>query len=262
MGYYIGIDCGSSVTKGVLMKDTELLKCEQLKTAHRPKQAMANLLEKLALGIEPQELKVITTGYGRELLGDRDKSVTEISCHAKGAHYLGQRLGKSIRTVIDIGGQDVKVIVLDDQGQVSDFLMNDKCAAGTGRFVEVLMDKLGQQVEQLDAFVKDAMPVKISSMCTVFAESEVIGLLASEVTASAIAMGIVHSIADRTANFARRLPLTDSIFFSGGLARSQALKACLESGVNQELVVHELSQYAGAIGAALIGQKSRRMVKK
>lgn len=244
------------------MEGRKLIKKEQLKTAHRPKQTMEALLALLTQGIEAEGYKVITTGYGRELLNGVDKSVTEISCHAVGAHFLGERQGKSIRTVIDIGGQDVKVIALDAQGLVVDFLMNDKCAAGTGRFVEVLMDKLGQQVEDLDHFVEGALPVKISSMCTVFAESEVIGLLASDVTASAIAMGIVHSIADRTANFAKRLSLESHIFFSGGLARSSALMTCLEDGIGHSLVVDELSQYAGAIGAALIGQKSKRMNRK
>lgn len=241
------------------MADSQLLKYESLKTAHKPKQAMSELLNCLSEGLDREDCRIITTGYGRELLTESDKSVTEISCHASGAHYLGQSLGKSIRTVIDIGGQDVKVIALDQQGMVIDFLMNDKCAAGTGRFVEVLMEKLGQPVENLDSFVEGSLPVKISSMCTVFAESEVIGLLASEVTASAIAMGIVHSIADRTANFAKRLTLEESIFFSGGLARSSALKSCLNEGLNQALITHELSQYAGAIGAALIGQRSKRM---
>lgn len=244
------------------MKGRQLMKVEQMKTAHRPKQTMENLLSRLMQGLEHESVGIITTGYGRELLSDADKSVTEISCHAVGAHFLGDRQGKQIRTVIDIGGQDVKVIALDAQGLVVDFLMNDKCAAGTGRFVEVLMDKLEQQVESLDRFVEGALPVKISSMCTVFAESEVIGLLASDVTASAIAMGIVHAIADRTTNFAKRLSLESDIFFSGGLARSHALKHCMESGLGQELVVDELSQYAGAIGAALIGQKSKRMKRR
>lgn len=255
--YYLGIDCGSSVTKAVLMKGNEIVAYNQCPTAHRPKQAMTELLNELTAHLRPEEFKVITTGYGRDLL-EHSQSVTEITCHAIGAHYLGSQIGTSVRTVIDIGGQDVKVIALDRDGMVVDFLMNDKCAAGTGRFVEVLMGKLGERIETIDQFVSGALPVKISSMCTVFAESEVIGLLATDVKAKSIALGIVHAIGERTSHFAQRITLEETLFFTGGLAKCAVLKDCLEFGIGKSIYTHDMSQYAGAIGAALIGQRRKR----
>jgi predicted CoA-substrate-specific enzyme activase len=244
--YSIGIDSGSSTTKGVLFDGEKIIKKAIRLTGANPRKTMKSLYEEL----KPEgETYTVTTGYGRELLQESDKSVTEITCHGKGAAFLCEEAG----SIIDIGGQDSKVILLDRDKNIKDFIMNDKCAAGTGRFVEVIMRILHEDIDDLDVYVKDSDPVKISSMCTVFAESEVVSLLAKDVEGSSVASGVVDSICNRTAIFAKRLPLDGQIFFSGGLSNSRAICNALQKHVGLPIVTHPLSQYTGAIGAAVIG---------
>lgn len=238
----LGLDSGSTTTKAVLY-DGEIIAKELVPTSHDPRSVLARLFEKY-----PADT-VVVTGYGRDLLPAADRKITEITCHARGAHYLNP----ATRTVIDIGGQDSKVMSLSETGKLQDFLMNDKCAAGTGRFLDVLMKVLHGDIEELDHFVRSALPVSISSMCTVFAESEVIGMLANDVPPSAIARGVVQSIANRTATFAKRLDVVDTVFFSGGLSRSNVLRESLSQALGYEIVSHPDAPLAGAIGAALIG---------
>ena len=192
--------------------------------------------------------------YGRALLPEADKSITEITCHGAGAAFLCP----GCDTVIDIGGQDSKVILLDPSGgQVKDFLMNDKCAAGTGRFLEMTMSRVGSDITSIDTFVEGAEPVTINSMCAVFAESEIIGLLAQETPPGSIALGCIYSICRRTAIFAQKLaPEHPKVFFSGGLAQSQVVREVLARYLGVESVTaHPLCQYNGAIGAAVLGWK-------
>ncbi len=247
----IGIDSGSSTTKGVLYGSDGVVKTVLVPTGANPKRTLKHVYETLKETADHQNKSVytVTTGYGRDLLPEADKRVTEITCHGKGAAVLA----KEVSAVIDIGGQDSKVILLDRDSNIKDFLMNDKCAAGTGRFVEVIMRLLHQDLSDLDTYVEKAEPTKISSMCTVFAESEVISLLANDVGGDSIAKGVIASICDRTAIFARRLPLSGKIFFSGGLAQFEIMKSELEKCLGLEVVTHEMSQFAGAIGAARIG---------
>ena len=155
----------------------------------------------------------------------------------------------------DIGGQDCKVITLDSHGQVNDFLMNDKCAAGTGRFMEMIMARVGSDISHLDEFVHGCRPVPINSMCAVFAESEIVGLMAQETPPGDIVLGCVHSICHRTAIFAQRLTGGHpDIFFSGGLAQSEVMRAVRgEYMKTSHITTHPLSQYTGAIGAAVLG---------
>lgn len=170
--YSIGIDSGSVATKAVLFNGKILAKVI-LPTGWSPKTASTKAMNLLIgkSGIDKSEVKkIIGTGYGRISMPFADKTVTEITCHGKGAHFLNN----NVRTILDIGGQDSKVISLDDNGNVIDFTMNDKCAAGTGRFLEVMSNVLGIDVGELDDFTKDIDPEPITSMCTVFAESEVI----------------------------------------------------------------------------------------
>ena len=179
---------------------------------------------------------------------------TEITCHGAGAAFLCP----GCDTVIDIGGQDSKVILLDPSGgQVKDFLMNDKCAAGTGRFLEMTMSRVGSDIASIDTFVEGAEPVTINSMCAVFAESEIIGLLAQETPPGSIALGCIYSICRRTAIFAQKLaPENPKVFFSGGLAQSQVVREVLARYLGVESVTaHPLCQYNGAIGAAVLGWK-------
>lgn len=240
----IGIDSGSTTTKGVVISGDKVVKTMILPTSYNPKKTMRDMYVTLK-GAE--EAYVVTTGYGRELLDERDRSITEITCHARGALFLAPDCGG----VLDIGGQDSKVIELDASFGVKDFLMNDKCAAGTGRFMEVMMRIMHKDLMELDAFIHGASPEKINSMCAVFAESEIIGLLAEGKDRSRIAMGVVDAICMRTSNFAKRVRLKDKVFFSGGLAQSEVVRQTLEKHLGLPVVTHELAQYVGAIGAAL-----------
>ncbi|MBN7572994.1 MAG: acyl-CoA dehydratase activase [Clostridium beijerinckii] len=246
--YTLGIDSGSTTTKGVLFDGKTIVKTMIIKTSAKPKDSIRKVYDEL---YSKNVKYTITTGYGRGLLEEADKTITEITCHAQGAVFLNP----TIRGVIDIGGQDSKVILLDNSLNVVDFLMNDKCAAGTGRFVDVMMRILEEDMKNIDDFVRDRNPVSISSMCTVFAESEIISLLAKDIHRGDIALGIIHSISKRTANFAQKLNLQGDIFFSGGLALSETFRTTLESYLNKKVITNELCQYAGAIGAAAIGYK-------
>ena len=247
----IGIDSGSTTTKGVLICDHQLIDTFILPTSYNPKQTIRAVFDHLRGG---EDIYTVTTGYGRGLLEVANHSVTEITCHAKGAHYLCPELGM----VVDVGGQDSKVIALDQGHLVKDFLMNDKCAAGTGSFIEFMMRLLHKDLFELDAFLEGATPVPINSMCAVFAESEVIGMLSRGVLPSDVAMGVVDSVAKRTANFVKRLPLKGPVFFSGGLASSEVIRSALEKHLSLPVITHEKSQWAGAIGAAVIGLQKNK----
>ena len=194
------------------------------------------------------------TGYGRQLVDFADKQVTEISCHGPGARLLAP----AARTVIDIGGQDSKVIQRDEYGNLSDFLMNDKCAAGTGRFLEVISRTLGASVERLDTLTEGVAPHAITSMCTVFAESEAISLRSAGVPPEAILAGVINAMARRSAHFIGRLPAQGPLLFTGGVSRCATFAAMLERHLGMTVHRHPDAQFAGAIGAALIGQRQRR----
>lgn len=244
----IDIDAGSTTTKGVLMRDGNIVAHKLFLTAGNPQKAMETLL--IAFDYHPN-MSVVTTGYGRKLI-PFSKSLTEISCHAKGAKYLYPETAN----IIDIGGQDSKVIRLDSYGNVDEFNMNDKCAAGTGRFVEVLMRIMDENIEELDQFVEQAKSIKITSMCTVFAETEVISLISKGEAKDDIALGVLDSICERIVSQLLRLPpsTNGAVFFSGGLAFSEKIRCLLMEKIKLDVVTHPLSQYTGAIGAALMGK--------
>ena len=197
---------------------------------------------------------IVGTGYGRVSLPFADKSVTEISCHARGAAHLFPATG----VVLDIGGQDSKVIRLDagdnskGGGRVSDFIMNDKCAAGTGRFLQVLSGILGLTLEELGQAASRGKPAAISSMCAVFAETEIVGLLAKGEAPENIAAGVFLSIVRRTCSLARRIPVQGECTFAGGLALSPAFSSMLSVELGVPVNVPEDPQTMGALGAALI----------
>jgi predicted CoA-substrate-specific enzyme activase len=245
--YSIGIDSGSTTTKGVLFDGENIIEKIIVATGANPRRTMEEIYKRLYR----ENAFTVTTGYGRELLKCSDKKVTEITCHGKGATFFD----KQISAVIDIGGQDSKVILLDQHQKVKDFLMNDKCAAGTGRFIEVIMRLLQEDLCDLDHYVEDAEGTKISSMCTVFAESEVVSLLAQDVSGPSIAKGVIDSISQRTASFAKRIPIEGRVFFSGGLAQSASIMNQLERNLGLKVVTHKDAQFVGAVGAALIGNQ-------
>jgi len=247
----LGIDSGSKTTKAVLLDQSGILKTRLVPTSANPKKSLTGLYQEL---YSPQVNYTVVTGYGRELLAAADQQVTEITCHARGSLFLNPE----IQGIVDIGGQDSKVIALNQQGRVKDFLMNDKCAAGTGRFIENTLGILEIKMADLDETIATCKPVHISSMCTVFAESEVVSLLAKDIPPGDIALGVIHAIAKRTAQFAKRLPLGENIFFSGGLSNSKIMTEILAGYLEIPTRTHPLGQYAGAIGAAVIGWEKGR----
>ena len=250
--YSVGIDSGSVATKGVLFDGNNIIKKIIIPTGWSPKCASLEVYNKLTKDIEKSDIKkVIGTGYGRVSMDFVDKKVTEITCHAKGIHFLNN----NIKTILDIGGQDSKVINLDDDGNVSNFIMNDKCAAGTGRFLQVTSNLLGTDVGSIDGLAKGAEPEIISSMCTVFAESEIISLLAKSVSKESISAGILQSIANRSKSMLSRIDILDEIAFTGGVAKCSVLVNMIEEGLNKKIYIAEDTQIIGALGAAIIGYK-------
>jgi predicted CoA-substrate-specific enzyme activase len=249
--YSVGIDAGSVATKGVLF-DGEIVHTVTLPTGWSPKTASENVLNALLkdTGVKRGEVKkIIGTGYGRISMDFLDKAVTEITCHGKGAHFLNNK----IRTILDIGGQDSKVISLDERGNVCDFLMNDKCAAGTGRFLQVMTNLLGEEIEKIDTLAQDASPESITSMCTVFAESEVISLLANGASKESVAAGIIESIANRATSLLSKINISNEVAFTGGVAKSQVLKRAIEEKIKKPIYIADDTQIVGALGAAVIG---------
>lgn len=194
---------------------------------------------------------VVATGYGRHGIGFARKAVSEITAHAKGVHFLYP----DVQGIIDIGGQDSKVIVIED-GRVADFQMNDKCAAGTGRFLEHTARALEVSVDELGRLaIASQAPANISSMCTVFAESEVISLRAQGCSKEDIAAGLVDSIARRVAAMARPMGLKEHVALVGGVAKNEGIRAALERELGVKLFVPDQPQITGALGAALIASE-------
>lgn len=248
-----GIDVGSTATKVVLLDDDEIY--SRVKpTGWSPRQAgLEAYLELLAAeGYQEKQVDIIVaTGYGRIALDFAQKVVTEITCHGRGAAYLVP----DADLVIDIGGQDSKVIKIDKGGKVLDFAMNDKCAAGTGRFLQVMATTLGLDVSELADVSEGQSPVAINNMCTVFAESEVIGLLAQGASKGAIVAGLHASIAKRMATMAGRIGNGNKIIFTGGVALNEGVRKSLEAELGKVYVPKEC-QLVGALGAALIGRNT------
>jgi (R)-2-hydroxyacyl-CoA dehydratese activating ATPase len=208
----VGIDIGSVATKAVAFNG-HIVAHTVCPTGWSPAQATSEALRLLQERFPFSETDAVkvATGYGRVSAPGVQKTVTEITCHGRGAYYLNP----AVRTVIDIGGQDSKVIQLNDRGNVVDFVMNDKCAAGTGRFLDVMMQLFGKEITDLDALATADTPVRINSMCTVFAESEVISLLAGGESREAVASGLVQAITERMKSLAGRVVLADQVMFTG-----------------------------------------------
>ncbi|SET11720.1 acyl-CoA dehydratase activase [Anaerobranca gottschalkii] len=250
--YSIGIDLGSVASKGVVFDGQKVIAKVILPTGWSPQKTGEKILKDLLLegGIDRNQVKaIVATGYGRGILSFIDKKVTEITCHGVGAYFLDSE----IRTVIDIGGQDSKVIKIDDKGNVIDFLMNDKCAAGTGRFLQVMANALDLDISQLSQVAEGAVPQNINSMCTVFAESEVVSLIAEGASKESIAAGLLQSVANKTYSLISKVGVQNKVFFSGGVSQNPLLKRYLEEKLGITIYTSDMAQYMGAIGAAIIG---------
>ena len=247
-----GIDIGSITAKAAVLDGGTILGTRVIFTGYNAALAGQGVFEELLkeLGVERAAVRrVVSTGYGRNSVSFADKAMTEIICHAAGAHHLDTK----VRSVIDIGGQDSKAIVLDPQGKVKNFAMNDKCAAGTGRFLEVMARALETDLDGFGALsLKAKAPSRISSLCTVFAESEVISLISKGESRENIIAGIHESIAARVAALANRVGLVPPVVMTGGVAKNIAVVSALEKKLGVAVHVAKFAQVNGAIGAAVL----------
>jgi len=261
MKRFCGIDIGSSAVKVVLMDETgELVASSITPSGNQFYQSAADALTRLleANGIPREEVsRTVSTGYGRKLFKQADESISEITANALGAKSLGTNGGIPVKTIINIGGQDSKVILLDDDGGVKDFGMNDKCAAGTGRFLEMTALNMGVTLAELGRWHGDSgkPPVTINSTCTVFAASEIVSLLADGHEKGEIIAGVHCAIARRVAHLAERTGVADRVLFDGGGALNRGLKSALEDELMREVVVPEIPQITTAMGAALYARE-------
>ena len=251
----VGIDVGSNTTKGAILENKRIIGFSLRATGYHSGRAGQALFETMLaeFGLEAADVdRVIATGYGRNSVTFADKTVTEITCHGSGAHFLSP----GVRSIIDIGGQDSKAIVVAESGRVIDFAMNDKCAAGTGRFLEVMAKALELPLEKFGEFSAAAdLPAKISSLCTVFAESEVISLIAQGERRANIIAGIHEAIASRVAAMAIRVGMRAPVMMTGGVAKNAGVVKALEQKIGLPITVLAEAQVTGAIGAAIIAQK-------
>ena len=253
----MGMDVGSTTSKCLILRGGKDIAASALIPAGTgtsgPRRALEEALEKA--GLKRQDMACVTaTGYGRATFPGADYTVSELSCHALGAHALD---GEA-KTVIDIGGQDAKALCLGPEGKLLRFLMNDKCAAGTGRFLEVMARVLEKDVSDLaemDALAAGMTP--ISSTCTVFAESEVISQLAKGADLCDLVKGIHRSVAVRTASLMHRLGVEAPVAMTGGVARNAGVVRALEKELGTPIRVSPLAQLAGALGAAIYGWRKQ-----
>jgi (R)-2-hydroxyacyl-CoA dehydratese activating ATPase len=247
-----GIDIGSITAKAAIVENGKIAGTKVIFTGYNAEAAGIKVYEELLseTGLEKSSVaKIVSTGYGRNAVKFADKIFTEIMAHATGAYFLNP----GIRTIIDIGGQDSKAISLDEKGKVKNFVMNDKCAAGTGRFLEVMARALEVNLDEFGAMsLQSSKPSKISSLCTVFAESEVISLIARGEKRQDIIAGIHESIAARVSSMLARIGVTERVMITGGVARNAGVVAALESKLGVKIAVSPLAQQNGAIGAAVL----------
>lgn len=253
--YYVaGIDSGSTSTDVVILDQNRKIKSTMIiptggGAMMSAEKSLAAAVEKA--GIQEEDIvRIVTTGYGRAYIDSGDDSITEITCHAKGAHYLNP----NVRTIIDIGGQDIKAISIDEHGAVTNFLMNDKCAAGTGRFLEMMARTLGLSLEEMSTKgLEWKENIVISSMCTVFAESEVVSLVAQNKNVADIIHGLNVSVASKVGALAARLGKKNpgEYMMTGGVAKNQGIINALEEKLGAKLYICDEAQLCGALGAAL-----------
>ena len=251
--FYVGIDIGSLSTETVILDgERRMVSYDVSVTGANSRisgqQSYARAMERG--GVSDEDIRfVVATGYGRISISIANKTVTEITCHAAGARHLFPKT----RTILDIGGQDSKVIKLDEDGRVTDFEMNDKCAAGTGRFLEVMARTLEVELHEMGPLsLQSTELTPISSMCTVFAESEVVSLVAQSKPKQDILNSIHHSICARIAAMVDRIGLEGQLTMTGGVAKNAAVVEHIRSQVGIEPNVPEEPQIVGALGAALI----------
>lgn len=251
-----GIDIGAVATKSLIVDENEnIISFHIVKTGSSGKTigetALNQAVEKIGKTIKSLDA-IVATGYGRVNVPFALKQITEISCHAKGAFSLFP----DTRTIIDIGGQDSKAIHLDEHGAVVDFIMNDKCAAGTGRFLEVMAGTLEIDIDKLgDLSLRSKNKINISSMCTVFAESEVVSLIAEGCAREDIAMGLHNAIADRVIGLANKVKILEAITLTGGVINNIGVVHAIKNRLGISVNIPVNPQIVGALGAALFARE-------
>lgn len=246
----MGIDVGSTASKCIVLKNGKDIIGKALipvgAGTSGPERVVKEIVETTGITLEDMNY-ILATGYGRNSITFANQQMSELSCHAKGAHFLFPE----VRTVIDIGGQDVKVMQIEN-GAMVNFQMNDKCAAGTGRFLDVMARVLEVKVSDLAMLGSHSTKrVAISSTCTVFAESEVISQLAQNTDKCDIINGIHHSVASRVVGLAHRVGVRDMVVMTGGVAQNEGVVKALQEELGHTIYTSPLTQYVGALGAAL-----------
>jgi predicted CoA-substrate-specific enzyme activase len=259
--YFAGIDVGSTMTKVVILNDGIIASIigptgpEQRRLANK---VMEEALKKAAISFQAVTY-IVSTGYGRINVPFSDRQFTEITCHAKGIISLFPRA----KTIIDIGGQDVKGIKIDAHGKIIDFVMNDKCAAGSGRFIEVIADTLDVPLDQVGALsLESNNPARISNICTIWAQQEVAASLAEGVPIADLLAGVHRSLADRISRMVNRLRVEESVIVTGGGGKNRGLLQALSEQLGHEVLVPEEPLITGALGAALIGKEIVEQAKQ
>ena len=254
---YVGIDIGSTASKVVARGETQMEFV--LPTGWNSEKTTRIIQERLKehnVDVLDETTKVVATGYGRIAVDFADYVITEITCHARG----GRELGSDNCGIIDVGGQDTKVILVQN-GMVHDFLMNDKCSAGTGKFLEVMANRLGVTLQELFDLAAAGEVLPISSLCTVFAESEVINYIGEGRKREDIAAGVVDSVAAKVAQLAQRKNLPEQVILTGGLSHSRYFTRILSAKMNQTVTPTDYGRYAGALGAALLAEEKSKKKK-
>jgi predicted CoA-substrate-specific enzyme activase len=261
MKYFVGIDIGSTAIKIALIDENRRLVGQKINASGSmfykyAQQTLNHLLVELNID-EKDIVYTVATGYGRKLFKEADEQISEITANAIGAIAASE--GKcSIKTIINIGGQDSKAIALDNEGSVVNFAMNDRCAAGTGKFLDVVATNLELEVDQLGDyhFKSTGTPLSINSTCAVFAESEIIGLLGNNHCAEDIIVGVHYSIAKRIIKLVKRVGIEGNIYFDGGPALNKGLVHAIENELGKEIFIPEFPQITTSFGAAILALES------
>lgn len=251
---YVGIDIGSTASKVVARGNQDIQFV--LPTGWSSKETCQTIRERLKeneIDVLSEDTKVVATGYGRVAVDFADYIITEITCHARG----GRAMAGDNCAIIDVGGQDTKVILVEN-GMVQDFLMNDKCSAGTGKFLEIMANRLGVTLKELFQMAEAGKVLPISSLCTVFAESEVINYIGEGRKREDIAAGVVDSVAAKVSQLSQRKNLPQKVIMTGGLSDSKYFTDILSKKINQKVELQEQGRYAGALGASLLAEEKTR----
>jgi len=253
---FAGIDIGSLTAKALILEDKEILGFNVIRVKKTPVESAESVFEEILskININRNEVQfVVSTGYGRDNIPFSDKSMTEITCHGLGAHFLIS----SVRTIIDIGGQDCKIISVDRTGKLVEFAMNEKCSAGTGRYLEIMANLLHISLDELGTLsLKSKTPVQLKSTCSIYAQAEVLQCINSGFKKTNIAAGINKAMAERVYSMSKKVKMRPDVVISGGVAKNAGVVGYLEEMIGIEFLKLPIDpQIIGALGAAVIAQE-------